>query len=332
VHKGRRPVNIEIKRRWRKYTPPEPETLPLGTPEERVVCLERALAVWDERMDHPTYELFHKFVDVAKEDLRSLASQGGNPVVILDILIPRCWRLQDAERGKWLIVDGEIFPSSLRKLSSPDYWKAAKARLLRTRRFLKELLSYIGGLDVSAGESFDGDNPLGRIVWHAYNCDEAIGRFLATLNAYPLCEEGWEWKRSRYGVMLGATEKRGVKRGGRSRERLWAIPAAMLHCHVKKRTGKPHWGTVVRLLHFVGFEDFPSAIPREGERMSGNLRYKLDERWKALDLAKKGVAFILSDPKNKSAITSEVGRIEQRFEVVCVDGRRPLRTRLAFPS
>jgi hypothetical protein len=297
----------------RKEQPSDLEAIPFRTSEERRIAVVLSLDFWNEylkKLDEVIrgiHDQFVRFGRAVANDLVDLAHEGANPNVIINILAT-VWfeKHSDDERLK----AGRLSSSQeIRRLSSTDYWVNGKRRLQRADKFLSSLMSYLWvGISIRGHSGGREDNPFNRVCRDAADAKEKIVKLVKTIDELSLCRDGWMWRPAWDGVKLVETGRRGVKRSGRGRAGEkglhWGLCATELHFYLKRRTAKPHWGTIARLLRLAGFvREFPRLIPRDGERLRDP--DLVATRWNYKDRIKKRVVALWKEYGTRYTVTDE---------------------------
>jgi len=314
--------------------------LPFTTREERLAAVELCLRFWKNYFKQRSDVLpgidveFARFAEGAEDDLKALACDGVNPNIVINILGASVWYERQCERAR--LESRSLSPlQEIRTLSSTDYWVGGRARLERVQEFLLSLMSYQWvGLAVRGHGGGGQDNPFVKLCKEVADAKERVEGLLKTIEELSLCREGWMWSPHFGTVKLVETDRRGVKKSGRGKSYEkglhWGMCATELHFYLKQRTGKPHWGTIARLLHFAGFEkEFSCFIPRDGQRLKRDMSDLSVDRWMYRERIKKRVTALWKEEETRCTVASTLSYYKQVYERNSDIPGGPVTTRLA---
>lgn len=267
-------------------------------------AMKAALDYWEARLQRTIhgyrmfppelYQTYRRVVDGAGQDLIMLAEEGVHPRTVLDIMIgDQRW----GEPNQW-VRDGN---AELRRLSSHRYWQGGRRVLERASEFLSSLTSHTNVRNASLADeeelSFVG------LSKRAMEAARGVEELLKMIGELGLDQPGWMFqersKIPRYPEIV-RTGRRGRGRSGKSRQVDWAFCATMLYELFRRRTGKPHWGVIARLLHFAGYKGFAHAVPPEGAK--GESSDQIVDRWDYKDKIRSRVENRLEDPRVVEAV------------------------------
>lgn len=237
---------------------------------------------------------YRRFAREARPDLEFLCAQGANPFALI--------RLIDTHLWWWGGADMELtrmFDSERRRLSSHRYWRDAAAALEKAASQLERLkrnkwAQVLQGMNADLDES-----GLIALLRDAFKAHSVVNEVLRAIRDVGLDKPGWELREGRESrvLELHKSGRKGRELSGRASEYDWGACAAVLHIYLYWMTGRPHWVSVVRLLHCAGVESFTAAIPREGTRQTKEFRSKR-HNMKAIytDVVRKRIARLRKDP------------------------------------
>lgn len=306
----------------RKEQPTDKEAVLFRTHEERLKAVDMSLRSskgYFKRVNKISPGVrgrFVKFAREAREDLRVLAREGANPFVVMQILYTNVWYGWRGDRDR---VQEEHLSSmeEMRKLSSQKLWAGGRTRLERASEFLKDLTSCLWVSQAIRG--FTGgsdDNPFIRLSKDIAKAEVGVDSLLKTIGELGLCEDGWMWSPRLGTVNLLKGSGKGRRKSGRGREEDWALCATELQFYLRRRTGKPHWGTIARLLHFAGYTyHFPIAIPREGERVPASKSGVVDSSLSYRERIRDRVKGLWQIYGTRYTVTARISDWEQLYEV-----------------
>ncbi|MFH1220695.1 MAG: hypothetical protein V1694_09630 [Candidatus Eisenbacteria bacterium] len=259
---------------------------------------------------HGVYNRFERFAKEAAEDLKALAEQGVSPHVIICLMFEGILMRGD---GQWETKS----TSDWRKLSSYNYWRRGMNSLRKADKFLSEF----GGFPITSlvanyygSPEFD---PFVKVCQRGIETAKNVHEFLAVIEDLNLHEPGWTLK-SEPGQkpLYRKTDVIGRKKSGKAKKDDWGLVAAKLHEYFMRSTGKPHWGVLPRLLHFAGFESFPTLILSEGARGIPNTD-QIPDRWDLKNKVRSRVQEMRRDPAAMRPVERAVDDFMSEWKRTC---------------
>jgi hypothetical protein len=235
------------------------------------------------------YQTYRRIVDGAGQDLMMLAEGGVHPRTVLGIVIgDQIW----GGPNQW-VKEGR---AELRSLSSHRYWQRGRRLLEGANEFLSNLTSYTNVRSASWAD--EEELPFIGLSKRAMQAARGVEELLKMIGELGLDQPGWmlqeRSKIPRYPEIV-QTGKTGRGRSGKSKQVDWAFCATMLYELFRRKTGKPHWGVIARLLHFAGYKDFAHAVPPEGVKAESS--DQIVDRWDYKDKIRWRVENRLEDPR-----------------------------------
>ena len=269
-----------------------------------------------------TLERFVGFASRCKKDLIYLTKHGANPVITIGLVV-----LDDVWLPSSMGPVHEHRDAEIRKLSSVAFWrrkitalKYARGELMDFESLLYFRMSVLYG---RVDDSSRRKHPTIRLFEEIVEVIGSIDRVLTRIKRLRLKENDRVlWKEGMFlATRRSDKASKGMKGGVRRYE--WENCAFDLARYFEKRTGRPQWNRIARLLHFAGLGKFPGVLhgtdlAEDTERVVENEVDKVRNRVKKLrrSIGKEAHDFHLSSLEEHYETRARLKKFEGGWTLV----------------